>query len=140
MNRAKMQPSVPDPVRALLDEGRLSLPDACRAIRVLDGVSQDEFARRIGVNRKVVKALEAGRGNPRRESLERIARAAGLRIAFVVDRPAVGFMDSRKRVAEERSRREADANAIRGGVAASEVYRRNAMSLGGVKLRLPKIG
>lgn len=130
----------PDPILTLLNEGRMSLSDACRAIRKLQGVSQDEFAKRAGVNRKVVKALEVDGGNPRLESLQRIAGSAGLRIAFVADRPPVGLMDSRKRLAEEEARREADTNALKTGVSARELYRRNAMSLGGVRLKLPRIG
>jgi transcriptional regulator with XRE-family HTH domain len=118
----------------------MALPDACRAIRSLQDVSQDEFAKRIGVNRKVIKLLESGKGNPRHESLERIARSAGLRIAFVADRPVVGLMNSRKRLSEENAQRDADAKALKQGMPEKTMYQRNAMRLGDVKLKLPKIG
>jgi transcriptional regulator with XRE-family HTH domain len=129
-----------DPLPSLLAEGRMALPDACRAIRSLQDVSQDEFAKRIGVNRKVIKLLESGKGNPRHESLERIARSAGLRIAFVADRPVVGLMNSRKRLSEENAQRDADAKALKQGMPQKTMYQRNAMRLGDVKLKLPKIG
>lgn len=129
------------PIRALLNEGRLLLPDACRAIRAMHGLSQDEFARRIGVNRKVVKDLESGAGNPGRVSLERIAGAAGLRVAFVPQRSAIAVMDPRQRQVQKQARRAEDAGAPGRGVSEpKKLYRRNAMSLGGVKLRLPRIG
>ena len=128
-------------VRSLLQEGRLSLPDACRAIRAMHGLSQDEFAKRIGVNRKVVKDLERGCGNPGRASLDRIASAAGLRLAFAPLRSAVAVMDPRQRLAEKQARRGADADALRLGVSEpQELYQRNALGLDGMKLRLPRIG
>jgi hypothetical protein len=63
-----------------------------------------------------------------------------LRIAFVADRPTVGLMSSRKRLAEENAQRNADAHALKQGADAKDLYHRNAMHLGNVKLRLPKIG
>lgn len=126
-------------VRSLLAEGALPLPDACKAIRLIQGLSQEEFARRAGVNRKVVKDLERGQGNPRWESLQRIGRVAGLRVAFLPDEGVVGLLEPRKRLAEEEARRAADSAAMQRGVSAKELHARNAMSLGGINLRLPKI-
>lgn len=126
-------------VRSLLAEGALPLPDACKAIRLIQGLSQEEFARRSGVNRKVVKDLERGQGNPRWESLQRIGRAAGLRVAFLSDAGVVGLLDPRKRLAEEKARRAADSAALQRGLSAKKLHARNAMSLGGINLRLPKI-
>jgi transcriptional regulator with XRE-family HTH domain len=123
----------------LLQAGRLPLADACRAIRALHGDSQDEFARRVGLNHKVIKDLERGRGNPGRESLERIAGAAGLRLAFVSAQSAVERLDPKLRSREEDAHRQADAAAVALGEPPAAVYRRNAMSLGGVRLRLPRI-
>ena len=126
-------------VRGLLAQGALPLPDACKAIRFIQGLSQDEFARRSGVNRKVVKDLERGRGNPRWESLQRIGRAAGYRVAFLPDEGVVRLLEPRKRLAEEQVQRAADSAALQQGLSPRELHARNAMSLGGVKLRLPKI-
>ena len=126
-------------VRGLLAEGALPLPDACKAIRLIQGLSQEEFARRSGVNRKVVKDLERGQGNPRWESLQRIGRAAGLRVAFLPDGGVVGLLDPRKRLAEEKARRAAGSAALQQGLSPRELHARNAMSLGGINLRLPKI-
>lgn len=127
-------------VRNLLDEGALPLPDACKVIRHIYGLSQDEFAKRSGVNRKVVKDLERGQGNPRWESLQRIGRVAGLRVAFLADEGVVGLLEPKKRLAEEEAQRWSDADALRHGLSAEELHARNAMSLGGIKLRLPRIG
>jgi transcriptional regulator with XRE-family HTH domain len=124
---------------SLLEAGRLDLPEACRAIRAINSVSQDEFARRIGVNRKVVKDLESGRGNPGLESLERIAKAAGLRLAFVPEQHVVERLDPAERSREEGARRRADAASLARGMSPEALHRRNAMSLGGIKLRLPRI-
>jgi transcriptional regulator with XRE-family HTH domain len=126
-------------VRGLLARGALPLPDACRAIRIIQGLSQDEFAKRSGVNRKVVKDLERGQGNPRWDSLQRIGRAAGLRVAFLPDEGEIGLLDPRKRLAEEEARRAADSVALKRGLNPKELHARNAMSLGGINLRLPKI-
>ena len=126
-------------VRGLLAQGALPLPDACKAIRLVQGLSQDEFARRSGVNRKVVKDLERGRGNPRWESLQRIGRAAGFRVAFLPDEGVVRLLEPRKRLAEEQVQRAEDSAALEQGLSPRELHARNAMSLGGVKLRLPKI-
>lgn len=126
-------------IQVLLLEGRLPLSDACRAIRAAQGVSQEEFAKRIGINKKVVKGLEAGKGNPRQESLERIAKAAGLRIAFVSEGSTVSVLDPRERLAAEKKRRLANHDALREGVSPEDLYKRNAVGLGGVELRLPKL-
>jgi transcriptional regulator with XRE-family HTH domain len=126
-------------VRSLLAEGALPLPDACKAIRLILGLSQDELARRSGVNRKVVKDLERGRGNPRWESLQRIGRAAGFRVAFLPDEGVVRLLEPKKRLAEEEAQRAADSAALQRGLSPKELHARNAMSLGGVNLRLPKI-
>jgi transcriptional regulator with XRE-family HTH domain len=126
-------------IRSLLAEGALPLPDACKAIRLIQGLSQEEFARRSGVNRKVVKDLERGQGNPRWESLQRIGRAAGLRVAFLPNDGVVGLLEPKKRLAEEEARRAADVAALERGASAKELHARNAMSLGGINLRLPKI-
>lgn len=126
-------------VRNLLAQGALPLPDACRAIRLIHGLSQEEFARRSGVNRKVVKDLERGQGNPRWASLQRMGRVAGLRVAFLPDEGVVGLLEPGKRLAEEEARRSADAAALSRGLSPGELHARNAMSLGGIKLRLPRI-
>lgn len=126
-------------VRSLLAQGALPLPDACKAIRLIQGLSQDEFARRSGVNRKVVKDLERGQGNPRWDSLQRIGRAAGFRVAFLPDEGVVRLLKPKKRLAEEEAQRAADSAALQRGLSPKELHARNAMSLGGVNLRLPKI-
>ena len=72
-----------DALRAALANGAFAPADASRAIRALEGLSQNAFAARLGINAKVIKALESGSGNARYDSLAKIADAAGLRVAFV---------------------------------------------------------
>jgi transcriptional regulator with XRE-family HTH domain len=82
-----------DALRAALANGAFVPADASRVIRALEGLSQDAFAARLGINAKVIKALESGRGNPRYDSLAKIADAAGLRVAFVKASGVVELLD-----------------------------------------------
>jgi transcriptional regulator with XRE-family HTH domain len=52
-------------------------------LRQLHGLSQADLAAMLGVNLKVIKALESGKGNPGFASIERIAQAFGLGVVFV---------------------------------------------------------
>ena len=55
----------------------MSLPDACKAARAIEGLSQQAFAELVGLSPKVIKDLERGKGTPRLDSLEKIAEAGG---------------------------------------------------------------
>jgi transcriptional regulator with XRE-family HTH domain len=54
------------------------------------GVSQAEFARRVGVSRPTLNAYERGRREPGVDALERLLEAAGLRL---VTAPALRVPD-----------------------------------------------
>lgn len=112
---------------AVLDEalrtGALALPDACKAIRARLGLSQAAFAGRAGVALKVVKELENGKGNPRLESLRRIAAATGLalEIGFVPRSGAnVSFAPARRLKRREARLRRAGLRALLHGKASLE--------------------
>lgn len=70
-------------LESALAQGSLSLPEACRAIRGLRGLSQAALAEEMGVSVKVVKTLESGKGNPRLSSLNQLAEVAGLEVRIV---------------------------------------------------------
>ncbi|PTX52337.1 DNA-binding XRE family transcriptional regulator [Gemmobacter caeni] len=63
--------------------GELRLPDAIRAIREAEGLTQAAFAERVGLTRMRLLDLEKGRGNPKLETLQRICRPFGLEIGLV---------------------------------------------------------
>ena len=63
--------------------GELRLPDAIRAIREAEGLTQAAFAERVGLTRMQLLDLEKGRGNPKLETLQRICGPFGLEIGFV---------------------------------------------------------
>jgi DNA-binding XRE family transcriptional regulator len=63
--------------------GELRLPEAIREIRDAEGLSQAEFAERLGLTRLQLLDLEKGRGNPKLETLQRICRPFGLEIGLV---------------------------------------------------------
>jgi len=86
----KRKPLAPDDARAQRDrlmasaaQGQLALTDGLRQMRSISGLTQEQFAQHRGVGTRVVKALEAGQGNPTVATLNRIAQVFGLEVAFV---------------------------------------------------------
>jgi DNA-binding XRE family transcriptional regulator len=62
----------------------LSLGEATKAMRLLLGMTQEEYgAKVVGLSRKVVSAIERDRYNPELKTLEKIARPFGLKIGFL---------------------------------------------------------
>jgi len=86
----RMKPEARREVRATiaarLAAGELSLREAVRLMRLGAGMTQQEYARLTGVNLKVLAGIERGEGNPRLDTLEKLARPYGLMVSFV--RPA----------------------------------------------------
>jgi transcriptional regulator with XRE-family HTH domain len=142
---ARTSPQIRDPelataLRAALERGAFSLAEACRVLRSLRGDSQEDFAAHLGLNVKVIKALESGKGNPRYDSLEKIAGAVGLRVAFVKAESAVELLDPDRRAADERRRRLVNAEALAAGrISESELHERSAMRVDEVVFELPKL-
>lgn len=135
---AKIQdPELADTLRAALAEGAFAPADASRVIRGLDGLSQQAFAAHLGIDEKVIKAIESGGGNPRYESLAKIADAAGLRVAFV-KAPAIELLNPDARAAAKRQRRLADSAAIQAGeISARDLHERNALRVDDIAFELP---
>jgi putative transcriptional regulator len=52
-------------------------------IRKSIGLSQQEFARTLGLTRRQIAEIEAGKANPTLETLEKIGRLFGFTVGFV---------------------------------------------------------
>ena len=63
--------------------GDLRLPDAVADIRKGFGMTQDEFAKILGLTRRQIAELEAGTANPTLQTLEKIGHLFGFRVGFV---------------------------------------------------------
>ncbi len=65
-------------------EGEMTLGQATKSMRLLLGMTQDEYGKKIvGLSRKVVSAIENDRHNPELETLQKIARPFGLKVGFM---------------------------------------------------------
>ncbi|WP_416797460.1 helix-turn-helix transcriptional regulator [Ciceribacter azotifigens] len=63
--------------------GDLRLPGAVAEIRKGIGMTQEEFARMLGLTRRQVAEIETGAANPTLETLVKIGRLFGFSIGFV---------------------------------------------------------
>lgn len=76
-----------DARRALFEaagKGELAVGDAVRRMRLITGLTQADFARRIaGISPGALAQIESGRGNPTIETLDKIGAAFGLEVGFV---------------------------------------------------------
>jgi len=66
-----------------IQAGRLTLGEATRCMRKIVGMTQPEYARLIGIAPRVLMDIERGHGNPRLNTLEKLAKPFGLRVGFV---------------------------------------------------------
>src|SRR5258708_12582004 len=74
-------------LKAALEGGAFRLGAGCRLLRQLHGLSQADLAAMLGVNLKVIKALESGSGNPGLASIEMIPAASRLPCRFLQNTP-----------------------------------------------------
>lgn len=71
-------------LKRALRAGELELGDAVRRMRQLTGLSQKVYAEKIlKIFPRVLMDIEGGRGNPRLETLEKVAKPWGFRVGFV---------------------------------------------------------
>ena len=118
-------------LKAALEAGAFSPGAGCRLLRQLHGLSQADLAAMLGVNIKVIKALESGKGNPGFASIEKIAEAFGLAVVFVKKGAVAEILDGRARVREKVRSREADAEALTAGrLSEQELNAKNAIKSG----------
>ena len=132
-------PGVKEALEIALKSGAMPVEDACRAIRLIKGLSQEAFARSVGVSLKVVKEIEAGDANPKLSSLRRLAEAANLRVVFAAPNGSVRIGDMRNRASEEQSSRERDFEAVASGLRSEmEVSAANSLGMAGFSYSLPQ--
>lgn len=63
--------------------GDLPIPEGVAELRKGIGMSQDEFAKVVGLTRRQIAEIEAGSANPTLETLAKIGRLFGLKVGFV---------------------------------------------------------
>ncbi len=93
-----MKMEIPRNIRKLSDEdkrnvretiadrlaaGEVTLGEAVRLMRLAVGMTQANYAKMVGVDIRVLIDVEKGQGNPRLDSLEKIARPYGLAVSLV---------------------------------------------------------
>lgn len=61
--------------------------NSIRAVREADGITQAELARRVGVTRQTLIAIEQGRYSPTLELAFQLARAFGVALDDLFDYP-----------------------------------------------------
>lgn len=67
-----------------LEAGRLTLGQATRRMRKIIGLTQTEYAERaLKIYPRVLMDIENDRGNPTLDTLNKVARPFGLKVAFV---------------------------------------------------------
>jgi len=63
--------------------GDISLGKAVATMRRISHLTQPEFAAHRGISVEALRKLEAGKGNPTVETLNKVARIFGLQVGFV---------------------------------------------------------
>lgn len=69
-----------------VSEARLTIAEAIKAMRRISRLTQPEFAQHRGISLGALKQLEAGDGNPKVATLEKIGKIFGLEVGFVLPR------------------------------------------------------
>ena len=139
-NRLKARSAdVQEAIQLALESGSMPLQEACKAIRIVKGMSQQEFADAIGVALNVVKEIESGKSNPKLSSLEKYANAAGLRVVFALPKSNVKLGDFAERAGEKQRSRERDFDKVSDGAKPADISAVNAMSLPEFSYELPRL-
>lgn len=114
--------------KAAIDAGAFRVGAGCRLLRQLHRLSQADLAAMLGVNLKVIKAIESGNGNPGFASIEKIADAFGLAVVFVKKGAVAEILDVEARAREKARSREADAAALAAGtLSEQQINAKNAL-------------
>jgi len=133
-------PALVEVLRRALHTGALGLADACRYMRACEGLTQAQFAARVGVAAKVIKELEGGKGNPTLTSLKRVASSMGLDVVFVRPRATVKFGGSRRRAGRQAEVRQAELRAVKQGkTTLKKRHSANALRGHDFTVELPKL-
>ena len=70
-----------------LSAGEVTLGEAVRLMRLAVGMTQANYAKMVGVDIRVLIDVERGQGNPRLDSLAKIAKPYGLAVSLVKPAP-----------------------------------------------------
>lgn len=88
--RKRIDPEVERELRDRFEEAiaanTLSIPEAVKSMRRLSKLTQAEFAAHRGIDVSTLKSIEYGQGNPKLETLNKIADIFGLELRFVKKR------------------------------------------------------
>ena len=68
--------------------GEMTLPQAVKEMQKLSRMTQPEFAKHRGISVQALRQIQAGKGNPTVDTLDKIAAVFGLRVGFVPLRSA----------------------------------------------------
>ncbi|PIK14658.1 helix-turn-helix transcriptional regulator [Halobacteriovorax sp. JY17] len=63
-----------------LEVGEIELPDAIRSMRKTMGITQENFSKMIGVDKRVLAGFENGSGNPTLKIMNKILGVFGLKL------------------------------------------------------------
>ena len=72
-----------DKLNELVPQGRAGIPELVRTMRLITRKSQAEYARFCNVAPRVLADLEAGKGSPRVETLDKLLRPFGFQVGVV---------------------------------------------------------
>lgn len=85
--------------------GELTIGQATRAMRMITGLTQKEYAEKVlGIYPRVLMDLEKDKGNPTLETLEKVAKPFGLTVGFIYKERFMGTSDVRPSVATDNNR------------------------------------
>jgi transcriptional regulator with XRE-family HTH domain len=87
-----------DKLNELVPQERAGIPELVKTMRLITRKSQAEYARFCGVAPRVLADLEAGKGSPRVETLDKLLRPFGFQVGVVAKpfAPEVGMSSSRR--------------------------------------------
>lgn len=130
-----VEPALLAELRRAMQLGAMSIGDISRVMRAEKGLPQSEFAHSLGVGLNVIKGIESGRGNPSLRSIEKLAAAAGLRVALIsTDSPSVTLVSSRALARDEDRRRRHGLREVKRGRKSLRRYSlENALTLEGAR-------
>jgi DNA-binding XRE family transcriptional regulator len=72
-----------DRLNELIPQERAGIPELIRMMRLITRKSQAEYAHFCGVAPRVLADLEAGKGSPRVETLDKLLRPFGFQVGVV---------------------------------------------------------
>jgi ribosome-binding protein aMBF1 (putative translation factor) len=78
-DKRKVRETIADQLAA----GELSLGEGVRLMRLAIGMTQVQYAKMVRLDLRVLADVEKGEGNPRLDTLEKLAKPYGLKVSFV---------------------------------------------------------